>query len=72
MLGDVEVTLSLLTSRTKEWLWPPPSIWEGRRVWAGKIDGEFNSRNTAKHGSRVVEVDESKLKYQASGLALGC
>lgn len=37
--GDVELALSRLTSRTKGGLWPLPSTWEGRKVWAGKRDG---------------------------------
>lgn len=49
--GDVEVALSGLTSRTKEWLWSPPPAWEGRKVWAGKRDGEFSRRNRAEYGA---------------------
>lgn len=57
------MTLSGLTNRTKEWLGPPPSAWQGRKVWAGKIRGEFSSRDAAECESRVVEF-ESGLRYQ--------
>lgn len=56
------MTLSGLTSWTKEWLGPPlPLPGRGRRE--GKIDGEFSSRDTAECESRVVEF-ESGLRYQ--------
>lgn len=39
----------------------PPG--ETRRVWAGKINSKFNSRNATEYGSRVVEF-EIRLRYQ--------
>lgn len=57
------MTLSGLTSWTKEWLGPPPSAWQERKVWAEKIHGESRSRDTAECESRVVEF-ESGLRYQ--------
>lgn len=58
-----------MTSWTREWLGPPSSAWQGKKVWAGKIHGEFSSRDTAGNESRVVEFEWAEVP--ASGLALG-